>query len=93
MSKSRLSKEFELGVDNFIKFGFFNTNNTSIRCLCLKCGNCQRHKGNDIKDHLYFNGIDESYKIWFWHGEENFQIHHSMENPLSVCMKRMMLEI
>jgi len=60
MSKSRLSKEFELGVENFIRFGFSNTTNTSIRCPCLKCGNCQKHKVNDIRDHLYFNGIDES---------------------------------
>uniref|UniRef100_A0A9I9EED5 Uncharacterized protein n=1 Tax=Cucumis melo TaxID=3656 RepID=A0A9I9EED5_CUCME len=34
MSKSRLSKEFELGVENFMIFGFFNTTNTSIRCPC-----------------------------------------------------------
>ncbi|KAI5328107.1 hypothetical protein L3X38_027503 [Prunus dulcis] len=22
-----------------------------------------------MRDHLYFNGIDQSYKIWIWHGE------------------------
>ena len=50
---------------------FFNTNNTFyIGFPCLKCENCQRHDVNDIRDHLYFNDINESYKIWFWHGEE-----------------------
>ncbi|KAL4038654.1 hypothetical protein IC575_002277 [Cucumis melo] len=70
MHKSRLSKEYELGVENFIKFGFLNTSTSYIRCPCLKCGNCEKHCRNIVRDHLYVNGIDESYKIWFWHGEE-----------------------
>ncbi|KAL0556194.1 hypothetical protein IC582_004704 [Cucumis melo] len=69
MHKSRLSKEYELGVENFIKFGFSNTSTSYIRCPCLKCGNCEKHNRKDVRDHLYVNGIDESYKIWFWHGE------------------------
>ncbi|KAL0533249.1 hypothetical protein IC582_030465 [Cucumis melo] len=69
MHKSRLSKEYELGVENFIKFGFSNTSTSYIRCPCLKCGNCEKHSRKDVRDHLYVNGIDESYKIWFWHGE------------------------
>ncbi|KAL0540763.1 hypothetical protein IC582_020777 [Cucumis melo] len=69
MHKSRLSKEYELGVKNFIKFGYSNTSTSYIRCPCLKCGNCEKHSRKDVRDHLYVNGIDESYKIWFWHGE------------------------
>ncbi|KAL0540929.1 hypothetical protein IC582_020954 [Cucumis melo] len=84
MSKSRLSKEFELGVENFIRFGFSSTTNTSICCPCLKRGNCQKHKANDIRDHLYFNGIDESYKTWFWHGEE--LSNSSFHGESSKCM-------
>ena len=41
MHKSRLSKDYELGVENFIKFGFSNTSNSYIRYPCLKCGNCE----------------------------------------------------
>lgn len=59
-----------LGMENFIKLGFSNTNNTSICCPCLKCGNCEKHSSKSIRDHLYVNGSDESSKIWFWHGEE-----------------------
>ncbi|KAL0549113.1 hypothetical protein IC582_013593 [Cucumis melo] len=84
MSKSRLSKEFQLGVENFIRFGFSNTTNTYVCCPCLKCGNCQKHKADNIRNHLYFNGIDESYKIWFWHGEE---LHNSsFHGKSSKCM-------
>ena len=24
-----------------------------------------------IKENLFFNGIDQSYKVWFWHGKKN----------------------
>ncbi|TYK03264.1 transposase [Cucumis melo var. makuwa] len=70
MHKSRLPKDYELGVENFISFGFSNTKDASIRCPCLKCGNCEKQSRTTIRDHLYVNGIDESYKIWFWHGEQ-----------------------
>ena len=39
MHKSRVSKDYELGVESFLNFGFSNTNDGSIRCPCLKCGN------------------------------------------------------
>ena len=63
MHKSRLSKEYELDVENFIKFGFSNTSTSYICCPCLKCGNCEKHSRKSVRDHLYVNGIDESYKI------------------------------
>ncbi|KAL0537169.1 hypothetical protein IC582_026139 [Cucumis melo] len=53
-----------------IKFIFLNTKTFYIRCPRLKCGNCEKHSRKAVRDHLYVNGIDESYKIWFWHGEE-----------------------
>ena len=70
MYKSRLCKEYELGAKNFIKFGFSNTITSYIRCLCLKCENCEKYSRKGVSDYLYVNGIDESYKIRFWHGEE-----------------------
>lgn len=70
MHKSRLSKDYEFGVESFLNFGFSNTNDDSIRCLCLKCGICEKQSRTTIRDHLYVNGIDESYKIWFMHGEQ-----------------------
>ncbi|KAL0551725.1 hypothetical protein IC582_010814 [Cucumis melo] len=55
MHKSRLSKEYELSVENFIKFGFSNTSTSYIHCPCLKCGNCEKHSRKDARDHLYVN--------------------------------------
>ncbi|XP_031737559.1 uncharacterized protein LOC101205266 [Cucumis sativus] len=56
MHKSRLSKDYELGVENFIKFGFSNTTSSYIRCPCLKCVNCEKHSRKGVRDHLYVNG-------------------------------------
>ncbi|KAL4010606.1 hypothetical protein IC575_030108 [Cucumis melo] len=70
MHKSRLSKEYELGMKHFVNFGFSKTTTFYIHCPCLKYGNCEKHSRKGVRDHLYVNGINESYKIWFWHGEE-----------------------
>ena len=40
-----------------------------ILCPFTKCGNFRKIKEFDMKGHLYFNGIDMSYKNWIWHGE------------------------
>lgn len=71
MGKSRLSKEYDLGVEMFIKFGERHANgSTSIRCPCNRCKNLKRHSSGDVRAHLYFHGIDQSYMTWFWHGEK-----------------------
>ena len=41
----------------------------AIMCLFVKCGNLEKLSVSEIKGHLYFNGIDKSYKRWIWHGE------------------------
>ncbi|KAA0041519.1 transposase [Cucumis melo var. makuwa] len=70
MMENRMSREYELGVEAFIQFGFRNANGSStIRCPCLKCGNRLPQDESIVRYHLYANGIDQSYKIWFWHGE------------------------
>ncbi|CAL9012893.1 unnamed protein product [Prunus brigantina] len=67
---NRRSKAYELGVEGFLNFAVENLpNTTNIRCPCVKCGNIQLFGVGIIRDHLYFNGIDQSYKIWTWHVE------------------------
>ena len=34
------------------------------------CGNLHKFSIGKIKEHLFFNGIDRSYKVWFWDGEK-----------------------
>ncbi|KAI5343772.1 hypothetical protein L3X38_011648 [Prunus dulcis] len=70
MHADRRSKAYELGVEGFLNFAVENlVNTTHIRCPCVKCGNIRLFGVGIIRDHLYFNGIDQSYKIWLWHGE------------------------
>ncbi|CAL9025047.1 unnamed protein product, partial [Prunus brigantina] len=40
-----------------------------IRCQCVKCVNLKLFGVGIIRDHLYFNGVDQSYKNWTFHGE------------------------
>jgi len=71
MGKNRLSREYELGIETFIAFGLRHNNGSNlIRCPCLKCGNRISKEVEIVRNHLYVNGIDQSYKIWFWHGED-----------------------
>ncbi|CAL8154909.1 unnamed protein product [Prunus armeniaca] len=70
MHADRRSKAYELGVEGFLNFAVENLGNTThIRCPWVKCGNIQLFGVGIIRDHLYFNRIDQSYKIWTWHRE------------------------
>ncbi|KAI5339327.1 hypothetical protein L3X38_018599 [Prunus dulcis] len=70
MHADRRSKAYELGVEGFLNFAVENLGNTThIHCPCVKCENIRLFGVGIIRDHLYFNGIDQSYKIWAWHGE------------------------
>ncbi|KAI5328109.1 hypothetical protein L3X38_027505 [Prunus dulcis] len=70
MHSDRRSKTYELGVEGFLNFAVENlVNTTHIRCPCVKCRNIRLFGVGIIRDHLYFNGIDQSYKIWIWHRE------------------------
>ena len=71
MSKDRRSVEYDEGVENFINFALaHSTNHTSIKCPCLRCGNLLCQTPQVIREHLFFNGIDLSYRVWYWHGEK-----------------------
>ena len=70
MSKDRRSKDYEDGVENFISFAVQNsTNQNSIKCPCLQCGNLIFNTPQKIREHLFFYRIDQSYHTWFWYKE------------------------
>ena len=61
------SREYDLGVERFIQFGLCHVKGSnSIRRPCLKCGNHLLMDVSIVWYHLYANGIDKSYKVWFW---------------------------
>ena len=71
MFADRRSAEYEEGVERFLQFGLKNgIQPNSMRCPCVKCGNVVNQPILEIRNHLYFNGIDRSYQTWIWHGEE-----------------------
>ncbi|KAL9459648.1 hypothetical protein AB3S75_002951 [Citrus x aurantiifolia] len=71
MSMDRRSKDYETGVERFIDFAMVHaTNSNHILCPCMKCGNVKHHTVDEIRDHLYLNGIDQSYNNWILHGEK-----------------------
>ncbi|KAI5343439.1 hypothetical protein L3X38_011315 [Prunus dulcis] len=70
MHSDRRSKAYEFGVEAFLNFAVENLlTTTHIRCPCVKCVNLKLFGVGIIRDHVYFNGIDQSYKNWTFHGE------------------------
>ncbi|KAI5350198.1 hypothetical protein L3X38_003089 [Prunus dulcis] len=70
MHSDRRSKAYEFGVEAFLNFAVENLlTTTHIRCPCFKCVNLKLFGVGIIRDHIYFNGIDQSYKNWTFHGE------------------------
>ena len=65
-----MSREYEEGVEYFINFALEHCPNQSgIRCPSMRCVNLIHHTLNKIREHVFFNGIDQSYHTWYWHGE------------------------
>ncbi|KAF4352654.1 hypothetical protein G4B88_012557 [Cannabis sativa] len=63
MSANRLTVKYREGVDFFLEFSAKNADNPDlVHCPCLKCGNMERMKIAQIREHLFKNGIDRSYK-------------------------------
>ncbi|KAI5328207.1 hypothetical protein L3X38_027604 [Prunus dulcis] len=70
MHSDRRSKAYEFGVEAFLNFAVENLlTTTHIHCPCVKCVNLKLFGVGIIRDHVYFNGIDQSYKNWTFHGE------------------------
>ena len=70
MSAHRLSSKYEEGVESFINFAILNSTKLNlIICPCIKCGNLKLLDPKTIKDHLFVNGVLESYTTWFWHSK------------------------
>ncbi|KAL0545267.1 hypothetical protein IC582_020417 [Cucumis melo] len=85
MMENRMSREYDVGVESFIQFGLSHAKGSnSIRCPCLKCGNRLLKDVSIVRYHLYANGIDKSYKIWFWQSEDlNLEtVSSKMENTV-----------
>ncbi|CAL9002533.1 unnamed protein product [Prunus brigantina] len=71
MLADRRSKEYEEGVEEFLRIALSNAvDQGRIRCPCQKCENTRKFTIRVIREHMYFNGFDQTYKDWIWHGKD-----------------------
>ncbi|KAF4402343.1 hypothetical protein G4B88_003264 [Cannabis sativa] len=56
MSANKLTVKYREGVDFFLEFSAKNADNPDlVHCPCLKCGNMERMKIAQIREHLFKN--------------------------------------
>ena len=69
MKASRVTKEYENGVEDFLQCTEHNA--PSLRgkffCPCVNCANGRHHSLNGIRSHLICDGIIPYYTKWIWH--------------------------
>ena len=72
MYSNRLSKEYENGVSEFVKFAVAHAKDPSrMTCPCLSCCYGSRVDAVQLASHLIRYGIDRSYTCWNLHGEKS----------------------
>ena len=72
MSTDRLSKEYENGVLEFVKFVVEHVKDSILmKCPFLGCCYVGRVDADGLKLHLLMRGIDRSYTCWIFHSEKS----------------------
>ena len=68
---SRLSEEYQNGVEQFLEFAKRNVleSNAGFYCPCVNCLNQIRLPPHKIREHTLCDGFLQSYTKWIWHGE------------------------
>ncbi|KAF3540224.1 hypothetical protein F2Q69_00022847 [Brassica cretica] len=70
-----LSEEYQRGITEFM--GLVQRQPEAetgmLRCPCSNCKNIKIIKEWDLWTHLYLNGFTRSYKIWYHHGETDYE--------------------
>ncbi|XP_039134881.1 uncharacterized protein LOC120272182 [Dioscorea cayenensis subsp. rotundata] len=83
MRKSRLSQEYEDGVEQFLNFAFANSSEDDrIICPCIKCVNIHWQTRETVLEHLVCDGIVQGYTCWFFHGE---RVLSPIHEPTNTC--------
>lgn len=72
LKADRRTREFKRGVEELLLFAFENGyDENKISCPCIKCAHSKSWNARTVRDHLFSNGIDQTYTHWIWHGECN----------------------
>lgn len=82
MYKSRVSEEFENGVEFFLDYSFRNASvNGRILCPCKHCKIGISVTRKEASDHLTVDGFIPDYTQWIAHGELSSRISNQHDNP------------
>lgn len=67
----RPTAAYREGVRNFVAVSLESLGNPSkIRCPCTRCRNLDYQTSDDVVTHLVMFGMDKTYDVWIFHGEE-----------------------
>ena len=89
MNESRMSPEYEDGVEQFLQFASERdrpNKEGKYYCPCINCLNGRRQLLDDIRDHLFCDGIKKNYTTWIWHREVTDMQSGSQSEPFDVEM-------
>ncbi|XP_026397199.1 uncharacterized protein LOC113291933 [Papaver somniferum] len=89
MSTGRTKKRYREGVAAFLRYAVNHLKEEGetydeflMLCPCTNCLNLCACSVGDVEDHLFVNGIDQTYTIWNKHGEKDEAITSS--KPVNV---------
>ena len=72
-------------MEIFLNFASYNAKNSKyIHCPCHRCRNINFGNIKEVRDHLYFNGVDQSYTNWIFSGETLYN-----ESPMCINEKEL----
>ena len=89
MNESRISPEYEEGVEQFLQFVLERSQpdeDGKYYCPCINCLNGRWQIHDDIREHLLCDGIKKNYTTWIWHGELTDMQSGSQSEPFDVEM-------
>ncbi|KAL5193055.1 hypothetical protein HKD37_20G055346 [Glycine soja] len=89
MNQSRISPEYEEGVEQFLQFASQRgqpDEDGKYYCPCINCLNGRRQILDDIREHLLCDGIKRNYTTWIWHGEMTDMQSGQQSEPFDVEM-------
>ncbi|KAF3513621.1 hypothetical protein F2Q69_00009305 [Brassica cretica] len=77
-----LTEEYQRGITEFMGLVHRQPEAKTgmLRCPCSNCKNRKVIKEWDVWTHLYLSGFTRSYKIWYHHGETDYE-HGSTSEP------------
>ena len=77
-----LTEEYQRGITEFMGLVHRQpeAKTGKLRCPCSNCKNRKVIKEWDVWTHLYLSGFTRSYKIWYHHGETDYE-HGSTSEP------------